>query len=96
MYLYLEISLKPAVFSCLTNTIVPLPIALESCSNPQKISASFLVCNEKKRSVKQSIFGMQSPSERHCYSKYYNMICIKCNLLSLTPEFNAMSAVDSG
>jgi len=48
MYLYLEISLKPAVFSCLTNTIVPLPIALESCSNPQKISASFLVCNEKK------------------------------------------------
>jgi len=34
---YLEISLKPAVFGCLTNYIAPLLIALENCSNPQKI-----------------------------------------------------------
>jgi len=34
---YLEIGLKPAVFSCLANAIDPLPIALKSCSNPQKI-----------------------------------------------------------
>jgi len=29
--LYDEIGLKPAVVSCLTNAIAPLPIALESC-----------------------------------------------------------------
>jgi len=34
---YLEIGLKPAVFGCLTNAIAPPPIALVSCSNPQKI-----------------------------------------------------------
>jgi len=30
-----EFRLKPAVFGCLTNTIAPLPIALESCSRAQ-------------------------------------------------------------
>jgi len=39
--LYLEISLKPAVFGYLTNAIVLLLIALESCSNPQKIQQAF-------------------------------------------------------
>jgi len=34
---YLDFSLKPAVFGCLINAIAPPPIALESCSNPQKI-----------------------------------------------------------
>jgi len=38
---YLEIGLKPAVFSCLTNAIAPLPIVPESCSNPQKIRQVF-------------------------------------------------------
>jgi len=37
MYSYQEISLKPAVFACLTNDIAPPLIALESCSNLQKI-----------------------------------------------------------
>jgi len=32
---------KPAVFSCLTNPIAPLPIVLESCSNSQKIRQVF-------------------------------------------------------
>jgi len=41
MHLYLEISLKPAVFSCLTNSIAPPPIALETCSNTQKIRQIF-------------------------------------------------------
>jgi len=46
---YLEISLKPAVFYCLTNGIVALlPTALESCSNPQMILPSLLVCTWKK------------------------------------------------
>jgi len=35
VYSYLDFSLKPEVFSCLTNTIAPLPIALESCSMAQ-------------------------------------------------------------
>jgi len=35
IYLYFEIGLKPAVVSCLTNAKAPLPIVLESCSNPQ-------------------------------------------------------------
>jgi len=35
IYLYFEIGLKPAVVSCLTNAIVPPPIALESCSRTQ-------------------------------------------------------------
>jgi len=30
-----EISLKPAVVSCLTNAIAPPPIALESCLSAQ-------------------------------------------------------------
>jgi len=30
---YLDLGLKPAVFGCLTNAVVPLPIALESCSS---------------------------------------------------------------
>jgi len=33
--LYLDFSLKPTVFGCLTNAIAPLPIALESCSRAQ-------------------------------------------------------------
>jgi len=32
---YLDFSLKPAVFGCLTNAIAPLLIALESCSRAQ-------------------------------------------------------------
>jgi len=32
---YLDFSLKPAAFSCLTNAIAPLPIALNSCSRAQ-------------------------------------------------------------
>jgi len=32
---YLDFSLKPAVFSCLTNALDPPPIALESCSRAQ-------------------------------------------------------------
>jgi len=32
IYSYLDFSLKPAVFGCLTNAIVPLTIVLESCS----------------------------------------------------------------
>jgi len=32
IYSYLDFSLKPAVVSCLTNTIAPPPIAQESCS----------------------------------------------------------------
>jgi len=31
IYLYLDFSLKTAVFGCLTNAIAPLPIALVSC-----------------------------------------------------------------
>jgi len=34
---HLKISLNQAVFMCLSNGITPPPIALESCSNPQKI-----------------------------------------------------------
>jgi len=48
IYSYLEISLKPAVFGCLTNAIAPLPIALESCSNPQNIYLANVLDNEKK------------------------------------------------
>jgi len=33
--LSIEIGLKPAVVSCLTNTIAPLPIVLENCSRAQ-------------------------------------------------------------
>jgi len=33
--LYFNFGLKPAVFGCLTNTIAPPLIALESCSSPQ-------------------------------------------------------------
>ena len=36
-YLYFEISLNKAVFSCFINYIAPLPIALKSSSNPQRI-----------------------------------------------------------
>jgi len=32
---YFDFGLKPAVVSCLTNAIAPLPIALESCSRAQ-------------------------------------------------------------
>jgi len=32
IYVYFEISLKPAVVGCLTNALAPPPIALESCS----------------------------------------------------------------
>jgi len=35
IYSYFEISLKPAVVSCLTNALAPPPIALESCSRAQ-------------------------------------------------------------
>jgi len=35
IYSYLDFGLKPAVFGCFTNTIAPLPIALESCSRAQ-------------------------------------------------------------
>jgi len=35
IYSYLDFSLKTAVFSCLTNTIAPPLIALESCSRAQ-------------------------------------------------------------
>jgi len=38
---------KPPVFSCLTNAIAPPPIALESCSNPQKIWQVFEAALEK-------------------------------------------------
>jgi len=38
---YLDFSLKPSVFGCLTNAIAPLPIALESCSHTQKIGQVF-------------------------------------------------------
>jgi len=38
---YLDFSLKPAVFGCLTNAIAPPLISLESCSNPQKIRQGF-------------------------------------------------------
>jgi len=38
---YLYFGLKPAVFGCLTNPLAPPPIALESCSNPQKIRQVF-------------------------------------------------------
>jgi len=48
IYSYFETSPKPAVVSCITNAIAPLPIALESCSNPQNGSASLLVCTQKK------------------------------------------------
>jgi len=34
---YLEIGLKPVVASCLTNSIAPTLIVLQSCSNPQMI-----------------------------------------------------------
>jgi len=44
--LYLDFSLKPAVFGCFTNTIAPLPIALESCSKHQD-SANLLVWTQK-------------------------------------------------
>jgi len=37
IYSSLDFILKPAVFGCLTNAIARLPIALESCSKPQKI-----------------------------------------------------------
>jgi len=32
---YLDFGIKPAVFGCLTDTIAPPPIALESCSRAQ-------------------------------------------------------------
>jgi len=35
IYSYFEITLKPAVVSCLTNATAPLPIAVESCSRAQ-------------------------------------------------------------
>jgi len=41
IYSYLEIGLKPAIVGCFTNAIAPLPIALESCSNPFKIRQVF-------------------------------------------------------
>ena len=41
IYSYLEIGLKTAVFGCLTNVIAPPLIALESCSNPQKMRHVF-------------------------------------------------------
>jgi len=44
---YLEIGLRPAVFGCLTNAIAPPPIALESCSNPEKIRLVFYSALEK-------------------------------------------------
>jgi len=34
-YSYFEIGLKPAVVSCFTNAIAPLPIVLESCARAQ-------------------------------------------------------------
>jgi len=43
-----EIALQPAVFSCFVNAIAPLPIELESCSNPQKIRQVFLSAMRKK------------------------------------------------
>jgi len=45
---YLDFGLKPAVFSCLTYTIAPPPIALESCSRTQTGLASLLVCTGNK------------------------------------------------
>jgi len=35
IYSYQDISLKPAVFGCLTNAIPPPPIVLENCSMAQ-------------------------------------------------------------
>jgi len=35
IYSYLDFSLKPAVFGCLTHAIAPLPITPESCSRAQ-------------------------------------------------------------
>jgi len=35
IYSYFDFGLKPAVVSCLTNALAPLPIALESCSRAQ-------------------------------------------------------------
>jgi len=47
-YLCFKIGLKSAVFGCLTNSIVPLPIVLESCSNPQKTLQVFESAMKKK------------------------------------------------
>jgi len=41
IYSYFEIGLKQQVFGSLTNAIAPLLIALEGCSNPQKIRQVF-------------------------------------------------------
>jgi len=35
MYSYFDFGLKPAVVNCLTNTLAPPPIVLESCSKAQ-------------------------------------------------------------
>jgi len=47
MYSYLDFGLKPAVFSCLTNAIAPLPIALESCSMAETDRPVFLSAHDK-------------------------------------------------
>jgi len=48
IYSYFEISLKPAVFGCFTSCIAPLPIALESCLNPQQSKQVFKSAMNKK------------------------------------------------
>jgi len=47
IYSYFEIGLKPAVVSCLTNTIAPPLIALESCSGLKRIGQSSSLRSKK-------------------------------------------------
>jgi len=47
IYSYLDFGLKPAVFGCLTNTIAPPPIVLESCSKLKWIDPSSSLHSKK-------------------------------------------------
>jgi len=47
IYLYLDFSVKTAVFSCHTNAIAPLPFALESCSMAQTDWPVFYIALKK-------------------------------------------------
>jgi len=63
IYSYFEIGLKPAVVSCLTNAIAPLPIVLEICSRAQMDRPVFWSALEKNFFVGGCGFFVSDRSE---------------------------------
>jgi len=74
IYSYFEISLKPAVVSCLTNAIAPLPIALESCSRAQTDWPVIWSAFEKKFLVGVCVFFVTDVISEVVFGPFWLML----------------------